>query len=80
MTKSMAEMTPEERMTCPGMWADVSGFTKPTPIVEVFGEEVSLLYYNTLRGNCVSEFKFSEVYPRFDLRRWADEEGNPFQD
>ena len=71
MTKTLADMTADERADCVGMWCDVIGFTRPTPIVYIWGEEVELLIYNNLRGHVTETYDFSSVTPRFDLPRLA---------
>lgn len=77
MTKTLADMTQEERGCCVGMWCDVKGFTRPAPIVDMWGEEVELLVYNNLRGNITQTYEFSDVTPRFDLPRAWTPEGKP---
>lgn len=77
MSKTFADMAAKERWKCSGMWCDVKGFTRPTPIVEVWGEEVELLVYNNLRGHITETYEFAEVTPRFDLPRWATPQGEP---
>lgn len=77
MTKTLADMTAKERQACIGMWCDVVGFTRPTPIVDMWNEEVELLTSNNLRGNIVATYGFKEVTPRFDLPRAWNPDGTP---
>lgn len=77
MSKTLADMTPEERSECVGMWCDVRGFARVTPIVDMWEKEVELLVYNNLRGNIIETYEFHEVIPRFDLPRVWTPGGHP---
>ena len=77
MTKTLADMTAEERGNCVGMWCDVKGFTRPTPIVEMWGMEVELLISDNLRGHITETYEFERVTPRFDLPRAWTPDGEP---
>lgn len=77
--KKMSEMTPEERAQCIGMWADVEGFTRPTPIVDVDNAGVDLLYSSAFVGNEVGSFRFHQVTPLSDFPRCWTPEGEPLK-
>ena len=77
MAKTLADMTAEERGNCVGMWCDVKGFTRPTPIVEMWGMEVELLISDNLRGHITETYEFEQVTPRFDLPRAWTPDGEP---
>lgn len=77
MTKTLADMTAEERADCVGMWCDVKEFTRPTPIVEMWGMEVELLVHNNLRGHITETYEFEHVTPRYDLPRAWTPRGEP---
>src|SRR5699024_8803419 len=79
MTKTLADMTAEERADCVGMWCDnlVSTADNPKPVVLacVQGEQCWILHTN-LHGEW-SCFPLGSVSPRFDLPRVWTPDGEP---
>ena len=79
MTKTLADMTPEERADCVGMWCDnlVSTADNPHPVVLscVQGERCWILHTD-LHGEW-SCFSLGSVAPRFDLPRAWMPDGQP---
>ena len=79
MTKTLADMTAEERDDCVGMWCDniVSTADNPKPVVLacVQGERCWILHTD-LHGEW-SCFSLGSVSPRFDLPRAWTPGGQP---
>ena len=79
MTKTLADMTAEERANCVGMWCDniVSTADNPKPVVLacVQGERCWILHTD-LHGEW-SRFPLGSVSPRFDLPRAWTPDGEP---
>lgn len=81
MTKTLADMTAEERADCVGMWCDnlVSTADNPKPVVLacVQGERCWILHTD-LHGEW-SCFSLVSVSPRFDLPRAWTPDGEPVE-
>lgn len=79
MTRTLADMTPEERQECVGMWCDnlISAAKVPAPVVLacVQGEQCWVLHTN-IHGER-STFLLEDVSPRFDIRRAWSSAGSP---
>lgn len=79
MVRTLADMTPEERQSCVGMWCDnlVSTAKEPVPVVLacVQGKQCCILHPD-LRGEW-SCFSLGIVSPRFDLPRAWNPDGTP---
>lgn len=79
MNKTLADMTPEERQACVGMWCDnlASTAKEPTPVVLacVQGERCWILHTD-LHGEW-SCFTLNVVAPRFDTTRAWNPDGTP---
>ena len=79
MTKTLADMSAEERANCVGMWCDnlVSTADNPQPVVLacVQGEQCWILHPD-LHGEW-SCFSLGSVSPRFDLPRVWTPDGEP---
>lgn len=70
---NLADMTPEERTNCPGMWAGTfSGYTGV--ILYENGKQAYLVIPEFMREQT---FPLSKVYPRFDLPRAWNPDGTP---
>ena len=75
MTKTLADMTAEERAECVGMWADTTGqglgvvvnATEPSDCWVLFPED----------GGSVATCRNQRVTPRFDLPRAWTPDGEP---
>ena len=81
MARALADMTPEERQSCVGMWCDnlASTAKEPAPVVLtcVQGETCWVLHAD-LHGE-QSCFSFGSVSPRFDLPRAWNPDGTPVE-
>ena len=79
MTKTLADMTAEERAECVGMWCDNLASTADTPqpvvLACVQGERCWILHTD-LHGEW-SCFPLDRVAPRFDLPRAWTPDGEP---
>ena len=79
MAKTLADMTPEERANCVGMWCDnlASTADNPQPVVLacVQGEQCWILHTD-LNGEW-SRFPLGSVSPRPDLPRVWTPDGEP---
>lgn len=79
MVKTLADMTPEARQACVGMWCDnlVSTAKEPAPVVlECVQGELCWVLHIDLHGER-SCFSLGGVSPRFDLPRAWNPDGTP---
>lgn len=79
MARTLADMTPEERQACVGMWCDnlASAAKEPSPVVLacVQGEQCWILHTN-IHGER-SAFPLEYVAPRLDIPRAWNLDGTP---
>ena len=79
MARTLADMTPEERQSCVGMWcgnlASTAKETTPVVLACVQGEQCWILHTD-LHGER-SCFPLGSVSPRFDLPRAWSQGGAP---
>ena len=79
MTKTLADMTAEERADCVGMWCDnlVSTADSPKPVVLACVQgELCWILHTDLYGSW-SCFSLDSVAPRLDLPRAWTPDGEP---
>ena len=75
MAKTLADMTPEERADCMGMWALIEGINLAV-IVEVDETDTCVVIYPEWQSNTAVHLN-EMVAPRFDLPRAWTPDGEP---
>ena len=75
MTKTLADMTPEERAKCDGMWATYLG-VETGVILWSNNRSAYVLFPDGMREQTC---KNRDVVPRFDLPRAWNPDGSPLQ-
>ena len=79
MTKTLAEMPPEDRKACEGMWCDNLNSTakEPVPVVLTYVQGRICWVVHTKAPSWRSCFSLDSVAPRFDLPRAWRPDGTP---
>ncbi|EEI77680.1 hypothetical protein HMPREF0308_2056 [Corynebacterium striatum ATCC 6940] len=77
MTKTLADMTPEQRANCVGMWCEVAGqleiLAEPDGMVDY--HDTAILH--SVKRNGGEYVLAKNVTPRFDLPRAWNPDGTP---
>lgn len=79
VARTLAEMTPEERQACVGMWCDnlISAADVPAPLVLACVQgELCWILHTSIHGER-SCFPLDSVAPRFDMLRAWSSAGTP---
>lgn len=76
MSKTLADMAPEERQACVGMWCDIEGWNH-LGIISLLRSGESIGFISPEISPSLRYSPFSHVTPRFDLPRAWNPDGTP---
>ena len=77
MSKTLADMTAEERADCVGMWCSIAGAGRLCMLLSTENDVANLGFSHDNEFTMLSPLKHKNVTPRFDLPRVWTPNGEP---